>query len=237
MWGVDVCRPKQIVACKRIVYDPSSLGKLIVIDRTGVGKSHILRMVATMVNGITIVIIPLLALTADQMANLIKAIQLHGSVEAHHLDDTSPSAIANTIIPRMDEIGHHTSSSMFLLSSPQQIVENPALLAALLCCHAKQTLRLVAIDEVHLYAMHGRSFRVAMRILQRLFFEVVFKSGVWHPLFLGMTATMTDSLITLFATLTNVKWNTKNEKDPYNKYPHLLWSDASEFRQRYINMV
>ena len=56
-------------------------------------------MVATMVNGITIVIIPLLALTADQMANLIKAVQLHGSVEAHHLDDTSPSTIANTIIP------------------------------------------------------------------------------------------------------------------------------------------
>ena len=82
---------------------------------------------------------------------------------------------------------------MFLLSSPQQIVENPALLAALLRCHAKRTLRLVAINEVHLYAMHGRSFCVAMRILQRLFFEVVFKAGVWHPLFLGMTAMMTDS--------------------------------------------
>ena len=125
---------------------------------------------------------------------------------------------------------------MFLLSSPQQIVENPVLLAVLLRCHAKQTLCLVAIDEVHLYAMHGRSFRVAMCILQRLFFEVVFKSGVWHPLFLGMTATMTDSLLTSFTTLTNVTWNTKNEKDPYNKYPHLLWSDASAFRQRYINM-
>ena len=69
---------------------------------------------------------------------------------------------------------------MFLLSSPQQILKNPALLAALLCCHAKQTLRLVTIDKVHLYVMYGRSFRVAMRILQRLFLEVVFESGIWQ---------------------------------------------------------
>ena len=72
---------------------------MIVIDTTGGGKSYILRMVATMVDGITLVIITLLALTADRMANLIKAIQLHGSIEVHHLGDTSPSAIANTIIP------------------------------------------------------------------------------------------------------------------------------------------
>ena len=62
-WKVDTCRPKQLAACKKIIFDGSSLGKLLVVDRTGGGKSHILRMIATMVNGIMLVIIPLLSLT------------------------------------------------------------------------------------------------------------------------------------------------------------------------------
>ena len=90
VWGVDG-RPKQIEACDKLLYDATSSGKLLVVDRTGGGKSHILRLAGVMVNGIILVIVPLLALTADQMANIINAIQEHGSVEAHHLDDLTPS--------------------------------------------------------------------------------------------------------------------------------------------------
>ena len=174
VWRVDECRPKQIQACKQILYQLLSLGKLIVIDHTGGGKSHILRMLAKMVNGIILVIIPLLALTADQMANVINAIQLHGSFESHYFDNTSRSAITNGIIPRIHKIGYDMSSTMFLFLSPQLIIKNLEILAALLCYHAKQTLHILAINEAHLYAMHGHFPCVAMRILQRLF-------SIWFP--------------------------------------------------------
>jgi len=178
------------------------LGKLLVVDRTGGGKSHILRLVATMVNGIILVIVPLLALSADQMANIIGAIRDFVSSEGHHLGELSRSQINNDVIPRMDDIQYSTSSTMFLFTSPQQLVVNPTILDALLRCHARQTLRMVAIDEAHLYAMHGRSFRMDIRVLQKILFEIIFKEGAWHPLFLDMTTTMTISLVESFSTLT-----------------------------------
>ena len=61
-------------------------------------------MTAVMVNGITLVIIPLLALTADQMANVMNAMQIDGSIEAHNMDATTRHSLTNDIIPRMDEI-------------------------------------------------------------------------------------------------------------------------------------
>ena len=56
-------------------------------------------------------------------------------------------------------------------------------------------------------------------------FERIYKVGGWHPLFLAMTATMTISLLSSFAILTNVNWTLKH---------HQLWSTAGEFRHRYI---
>ena len=118
-WGVDECRPNQLIACKKILFGLSSAGKLLVVDRTGGGKSHILRMTVVMVNGIILVIVPLLALTANQMANIMNAMQVDGSIEAHNLDDTSRTALHDIVIPRMDKIPYDTSSKIFLLSSPQ----------------------------------------------------------------------------------------------------------------------
>ena len=44
-------------------------------------------MVTLFVGGIVLVIVPLLLLTADQMAKIRMALQVEGSVEAHHIDE------------------------------------------------------------------------------------------------------------------------------------------------------
>ena len=116
-------------------------------------------------------------------------------------------------------------STMFLFTSPQYLANNSIILNVIIQCYALQTLRLIAIDEAHVFAMHGRTFREAMRIPQKIMFECIYKEGGWHPLFLAMTATMTLSLLSSFATLTNVDWTLKH---------HQLWSTTGEFRYRYI---
>ena len=63
-------RPRQDEAITRIAFDPQSGGKLIVVDPTAGGKSLVLAMTAIVVGGVTIVIVPLLALTADQLTRL-----------------------------------------------------------------------------------------------------------------------------------------------------------------------
>ena len=161
-------------------------------------------MTDVMVNGNVLVIIPLLALTAKQMANVMNAMQIDGPIDAHNMDDTTHQALGNLSIPCMDVIPYDVSSTMFLFSSLQYIVHNYPFLQAILHCHGGSTLRLISVDKSHLYAIHGHSFRVAMRILRHVLFNVNSAVSVWHPLLLIMTEMMTDSLLASCSTSTNV---------------------------------
>ena len=207
VFGKFVLRPRQVTAVHKLVYCKSSEGKLLVVDRTGGGKSLILSLAAVMVGGITYVIIPLLALTANQMAKLKEALTDDGAIEVHHLDELKKSAVRTKLIPRMLAMSSESSTTMFLLSSPQYLAGDALFRNALVQCQAQRTLRLVAIDEVHLYTQHGRTFRECIRYLRDVFFRVVFDvSKTYHPLFLAMTATFTKSMVEYFSNLTNVEW-------------------------------
>ena len=55
----------------------------------GRGETLLLLMTAISVGAITLVIVPLLALTANQLARVKKAVQTSMVVTANHLDDCS----------------------------------------------------------------------------------------------------------------------------------------------------
>ena len=124
VFGVDSLRPKQIEGVDRIIFDPSSGGRLIIVDRTGGGKSLILAMTAICVGGITLVLVPLLALTANQLARLNKAIQKYGVVSADHMDEISGKDLREKIIPMMDSMRYDSSSTRMFLCSPQYLAES-----------------------------------------------------------------------------------------------------------------
>ena len=72
---------------------------------------------------------------------------------------------------------------------------------------------MVAIDEAHLYVMHGRSFRESIRILKRVFFAVLFNERArFHPLCLLMTATMMPSQLQFISDLTTIDWTKKHHQ-------------------------
>lgn len=220
--------PKQGEAVNRIVLDPTSGGKLIVIERTGGGKSLMLYLTAICVGGISLVIIPLLSLTANQMEKIRRAAQTHGAVYAFHLDEESKHDVKQKVIPKMDSFDYNSSTSMLILCSPQYISENIDFRNALLRARDREVLRLIAIDEAHIYAMHGRSFRESVRILGRDFFSKLYR-GVkpYYPLCMPMTATMPNSLLSTLSDLTHIDWT---------KPCHQMRSSPEEFRQRYIDM-
>ena len=123
-----------------------------------------------MVGGITLIIsIPLLALTANQMMKLKEAISDHGAIEVHHLDELKKVQVNTKLIPRMLGICrmiHPLQSSSCLLSSQQYLAKKLLMWNALVQFQSRQTLRPVAIDEVHLYTQHGRTFRECIRYLR-----------------------------------------------------------------------
>ena len=131
------------------------------------------------------VIVPLLSLTANQMARIRGALQEYCTSEAHHLDDLPPAVVKEKVVRRMDEFDAQSSSVIFCLCSPQYITNNKSFLEALLRAHERKVLRLVAIDKAHLYAAHGRSFREEIRVLKHVFFSNIYGVLGYHPLFYG----------------------------------------------------
>jgi superfamily II DNA or RNA helicase len=228
IYGVARLRPKQSEAVSRLLFDEECRGRLILVDRTGGGKSLVLFLTAASVGGITLVLVPLLALTASQLSKLNAAVQRYGTINCVHLDETSPSDLAERVLPKMERIGYDSSESLVLLCSPQYVASTPTFLSALLRCLEKKTLRLIALDEAHLFTMHGATFRHSIRFLRDEFFAIVYALGrEYYPLLLAMTATMPESLLRPFSSLTHV-----NFCDPR----HHLWGTAKEFQQRNIFM-
>ena len=99
---------------------------------------------------------------------------------------------SDSVIPMLDGIPRDTSSTVILLTSPQKLAKEKCVCDALLLCTVAGTLRLVAIDEVHLYTMHGRTFRDSIRYLRDNFFHLLVEFSI---LFLAMTATMSANLL------------------------------------------
>ena len=145
--------------------DPSSKGKLFLVDRTGSGESHILQMIGTMTGELHIIIAPLLALPADQMRSINQAVQIHTSTIAYHMDELSPQAVDDVVIICTRDITYGSSTTIFIFISPHFIAENDSFRESILSCRDRRTPRMIAIDEAHLYAMHGCSFFVQIRQL------------------------------------------------------------------------
>ena len=221
-------RKEQPAAVKRIVLDKTSVGKLMLCIRTGGGKSLTMYLTAISFGRITLVIIPLLSLTANQMERIKKAMQKDGVVVAVHLDDAAKHGVKENVFPEMDTFPYNSSTTMMILCSPEYIAENIDFRNALLRARDRHVLRLIVIDEVHIYAMHGRSFCDSIRGLQRdLFAKLYHGRKGYATLFLVMKATMPNSLISTLEKLTHIQWS---------KPCHQLRSTAKEFRQRYIDM-
>ena len=146
--------------------DLESAGKLIVVDSTGGGKSLITFMSAVTVAGISLLIIPLLSLTANQLSHIKKAVSKYRIVTAHHLNDLSSTDLNDSIIPMMDAFPYESLSTMLLLCSPQFIIEHPAFKDALIRAYLRRLLRRVVLDEAQIYAQHGCSLRTLIRIFQ-----------------------------------------------------------------------
>jgi len=65
LFRIPSLRPKQKMVGNKIIFDPTCGGRLIVVERTGGGKSLMLYMTAVSVAGVTLVILPLLSLTTN----------------------------------------------------------------------------------------------------------------------------------------------------------------------------
>jgi len=84
---------------------------------------------------------------------------------------------------------------------------------------------MVIIDEAHLFAMHGVSFRIHIHRLKQ-FFQKIFssKERSYYPLFLAMSATINARLTANLSVLTTIGF----------PQCRCLWLYFGQFQQWYI---
>jgi ATP-dependent DNA helicase RecQ len=148
-------------------------GRLLCIQPTGYGKSLLYQVPAAVLDGMTLVISPLLALMRDQLGHLIERFGLaSASINSDQTEEENEEARAAAARGRV----------RILFVSPEHLdhVDRFAALAAL-------PVRLLVVDEAHCISTWGHDFRPAYRQIVGLLRELEAR----HPALrvLGLTAT------------------------------------------------
>ena len=228
-WDVPDLRPLQRDAI-RLVVRPDRPNQVLLVAVTSAGKTHVLRVVGHILGGIGIIFIPLLTLSADVMAKFTAGDERWGSIEVQHLDELwlNDKRKYRDVLERLGNVERTTTSAVFVFLSPQFLVNHRDALNVFLEAARKRTLRLVALDEVHLHVQHGTSFRAEIRELRDVFFRPVFDRSAKadHPYVIAQTGTFPADYVADLTALTTVPFLPEN----------VLRGSAKEFERREISI-
>ncbi|VDK46612.1 unnamed protein product [Anisakis simplex] len=177
VFKLDHFRPLQ----RSVINAVLSKEDALIIMSTGGGKSLCYQLPAVLLNGITLVVSPLISLIEDQLMQLSKL----GIESATLNQSTSPQEATRIQKALIDS----TSSFRLLYVTPEKLAKSKRIMNRLEKCAELGRLKVIAIDEVHCCSQWGHDFRPDFKflnVLKRQFKDV--------PI-LGLTATATSDVI------------------------------------------
>jgi hypothetical protein len=176
-------------------------GPVLLVRPTGAGKSATRDCIGFILGGVVLTIVPLLSLGANQCDSLLRNVAERGlPVEAYHLDEYKDEAANDRIQQKLLLLPTDPDGTTFIFSSPQKLVQNLRWQKTFKTLFDRHLLRLVAVDECHLFCDFGLSFRSEFFALKSILFDHL--SGVIPVLF--MTATASRKTVDQLTTLTGL---------------------------------
>lgn len=168
-WGYDSLRGTQLQTMRSVLEGRDTL----TLMPTGGGKSLTYQLPGMLLEGLCIVVTPLVALMKDQVDSLrrraIPAVSIHSGMSVRNIDITLDNCVYGDV--------------KFLYVSPERIASE--VFAARL---AKMNVNLIAVDEAHCISQWGYDFRPSYLRIARMR-EIVRQAPV-----LALTASATDSV-------------------------------------------
>eukprot|EP00956_Cyclotella_meneghiniana_P025824 scaffold54682_cov69-Cyclotella_meneghiniana.AAC.4 len=160
VWRMGGLRPNQVAICGTLLEHKACDRVLLVVERTGGGKTHCMRLICTYEQGIRVIVVPLLALTAGIQINLRDHSNDYGHVNVVHLDERyQDQGKRSEFILKIKHMPKSTKSTTIILTSPQFIAEKEDIRKALTDCVSRGTFRSIQFDEAHLTCLQGVDFR------------------------------------------------------------------------------
>ena len=161
MWNTPMMRELQLNIVKAKVFLDSDRPDVVLeIYATGSSKTHIIRIVIVIKQGIVLIFIPLSALSDGVMVKFTDALQQYSKITVHHFDqlwDNNKSKYGKVISCICDSCVDLTST-IFVFVLQQLLVFRRDALQVMLgtidrCMHCTSVL-----DKFHLHVQHGELF-------------------------------------------------------------------------------
>ena len=198
----------------------------LICRSTGGGKSACRNTLGFIQGGVTLTIIPLLSLGADQ-TNKLESISTKNNlpVQVYHLDEYRAGDANRSLICFLEGL-HDDTVTVFLFSSPQKIASTQWSVCLNKLIKRKTVPFTLCVDECHLYAQFGSEFRSEFHALKAKLFDVIIQHRPTMPI-LFLTATASDHVLKDLENLTSLQFDRT----------HLLWSSVpSSVSRREINL-
>jgi ATP-dependent DNA helicase RecQ len=170
VFGLESFRPGQEEVVNAILSGRDTLA----IMPTGSGKSLCYQLPGLHLNGITVIVSPLISLMKDQ-SDKLQALGL----DAPQLNSSLPKSETEESLEQVED------GADFVFTTPERLTTDAEFVAAL----AAQKIDHIVIDEAHCVSQWGHDFRPAFVELKGAFKEL------GHPPILALTATATDAVV------------------------------------------
>ncbi len=216
-FGFASFRPGQTDAIKCLLEGKNTLA----VMPTGAGKSLIFQLAALQLDGLTLVISPLIALMKDQVDGLS-----HRDIAATYINSSLPAAEQNR---RLEQLGQGKFRIVYI--SPERLRSVPFLEAL-----RTQHICLLAVDEAHCISEWGHDFRPDYLYIARWRDSV----SPCAPLTVALTATATPQVQDDIIRLLGLGKSTARIVTGFNR-PNLtlnvLYTNGLNAKLRALNML
>ena len=146
----------------------------LLVQYSGQGKSTVYQTIGNILRGVAVIIQPTLALSADQKSEIDFAKITDYAIVGIQCDSIKSTLAFELLEKTLLNVDDSTTANIFLFVSPETLLKDQWI-KLLMKLISNKVMRLLVVDEVHLFVEFGMSFRKSICDLKKVLFDQLWK--------------------------------------------------------------